>query len=627
MTDGGVALGRRAARALTAALLATTVLAAGARDAPAHGDRPAQPEGASGLIEQRAFVARTHLVVAAHPLASQAGHEVLAAGGHAVDAAVAVQMVLTLVEPQSSGIGGGAFLLLWDGQRVRAYDGREVAPASADEKQFLDDQGRPLPFHAAVASGRAVGVPGVLRMLEMAHRRHGRLPWSRLIEPAITLAEQGFPVSPRLHALLAQESARAWDSPARHHYYGADGAPWPVGTVLRNPALAAVLRQIAQEGADALHQGPVAASIVAAVRRPLDGTAAPASPAADPTRGLLTLTDLAGYEAHERDALCHDWQPPATTRRHRLCGFPPPSSGHLAVAQILGILSAYWREPLPADPARPGTAWLHAYAEASRLAYADRARYVADPAHVAAPGGGWPSLLEASYLSQRALRIGPRAMAHAPPGDPPGGRPGSGGASQAMQPERGTSHLSIVDGQGHAVSMTSTIEGAFGARRMADGGTGLPGGFLLNNQLTDFSFLPTGADGQAVANRVAPGKRPRSSMSPTLVFDAQGHTLQMALGSPGGAMIIHFVAKTLLGSLAWGLDAQTAVELPNHGTLGGPVLLEEGRHGSDEAQALRDLGHEVRLLPLTSGLHAIERRASGWLGAADPRREGRPIGR
>ncbi len=570
---------------------------------------PLMPEGASGFSAKAGTRAARQMVAAANPLAAQAGLDVLRAGGTAVDAAVAVQMVLTLVEPQSSGIGGGAFLLHWDGRALQAWDGRETAPAAADESLFIGADGKPLAFDQAVAGGRAVGVPGAVRMLEAAHRRHGRLPWARLLAPAIELSERGFAVSPRLHALLAADAALRRDPLAAALYYRTDGTPWPVGHVLRNPALAQVLRGIAERGSAALHEGPVAADIVRRVR------AHPTNP------GRLTEADLAGYTPKLRQPICTDW-----LAVWRVCGSPPPSSGHLAVMQVLGLLER--SSVVPAEPLGdgvPGPAWLHAYAEASRLAFADRAAFVADPDFVAPPGGRWTTLLDDAYLRERAARIGPQRMKEAPAGEPGGVRLAF--APQGEQPERGTSHVSIVDADGRALAMTTTIEAAFGARLMSDGGTGLAGGFLLNNQLTDFSFTAADAQGRPVANRVQPGKRPRSSMSPTLVFERHSGRLAMTLGSPGGAMIIHFTARTLLGTLSWGMTPQEAVSSPNFGSLGGPVVLEKGRFPGATQEALRGLGHEVREAELTSGLQAIRRvPAGGWQGGADPRREGVAVG-
>jgi gamma-glutamyltranspeptidase/glutathione hydrolase len=575
---------------------------------------PVQPEAATGSVAKSGWVMRRFAVAAANPLAADAGAQVLREGGSAVDAAIAVQMVLALVEPQSSGIGGGAFLLHHDGQRLQAFDGRETAPAAATPQLFLDAQGKPLPFMDAVVGGRSVGTPGVLAMLALAHRQHGRLPWARLFEPALALAEQGFAVSPRLHSLLKAETALQQDPVAAAYFFAANGQPHPVGHVLKNPELAAVLRGIATLGPLAFYDGPVARALVNTVQRA-------------PNPGGLSAQDLKNYQPKTREALCFDHT--AQQRALRICGFGPPSSGALAIGQMLGLLartpngiSALKPHAQPNDP--PSADWLHTYTEAARLAFADRAQYVADPDFVPAPAGRWHSLLDAPYLDERARLIGPARMPSAPAGQPGGLR--SSWAPMPEQTEYGTSHISIVDGWGNALAMTSTIEAAFGARRMVNTGQGRVGGFLLNNQLTDFSFAPTDAAGQPVANRVEPGKRPRSSMSPTLVLDAQTGELLMSVGSPGGAFIIHFTAKTLLGTLHRGLSPQAAIDLPNFGTLGGPLMLEAGRFPATTVQALQQRGHTVTETALPSGLQALQRGVqngqSVWLGGADPRREG-----
>jgi gamma-glutamyltranspeptidase/glutathione hydrolase len=592
----------RAAAGLLALLAGCALAPAPRPAAPPESAAPTLPEAASGRTEQPGWAAAHQMVAAAHPLAAEAGWRMLRAGGSALDAAIAVQMVLGLVEPQSSGIGGGALLMHWDGRAVQAWDGRETAPAAADERMLLGADGAPLPYAEALVGGRAVATPGVLRMLEAAHRQHGRLPWSLLFEPAIALAEGGFELGPRLHALLDGDAALRQDPLARAYFYRADGTPHPVGTRLRNPALAQVLRAVAEHGSAAFHGGTVAADLVARVH----GHRVP---------GRLTGADLAAYAPRLREPICSDW-----LAIYRVCGFPPPSSGHLAVMQILGLLERLPAAQRPAPAGVPGPEWLHLYAEAARLAYADRALYVADPDFVAAPAGGWRALLDAAYLRQRAALIGPHRMAVALPGHP-GGVPSSL-APMPEQPEHGTSHVSVVDAQGHAVAMTTTIEAGFGAHLMADGGTGLAGGYLLNNEITDFSAVPADPQGRAVANRIQPGKRPRSSMSPTLVFDRRDGRFLMTLGSPGGPAIIHFTAKALIGSLQWGLDAQRAIDLPNFGIFGGPLVLERGLYPAATIEGLRQRGHVVIEADLPSGLQAIQRTAGGWFGGADPRREG-----
>jgi gamma-glutamyltranspeptidase/glutathione hydrolase len=564
---------------------------------------PPQPEAASGLSAKPGWATTRFAVAAANPLATDAGYRVLKAGGSAIDAAIAVQMVLGLVEPQSSGIGGGAFLLHFDGRAVEAYDGRETAPMAADERLFLGADGRPLPFHEAVVGGRSVGVPGTVKMLELAHREHGRLPWAALFQPAIRLAEEGFRVSPRLNTLLQADAHLRKDPAARAYFFGPDGEPLAVGTRLRNPAYAAVLRRIAREGASALYQGEVAQAIVAKVQ------GHPANP------GRMTLADLAAYQAKKRPPICHEHR--ARGHAWRVCGFPPPSSGAIAVGQILGILEHTNAASLPLAGGLPSPDWLHLYTEAARLAFADRGQYVGDPDFVQAPAGSWTSLLDPGYLASRARLIGARSMKVAQPGTP--GRASSRYAPSPAQVEHGTSHISIVDPYGNALAMTTTIEDQFGARQMVRG-------FLLNNELTDFSFAPADAQGRPIANRVQPGKRPRSSMAPTLVFDKATGRLVMSAGSPGGALIIHYTAKTLYGVLDWGLDAQRAIDLPNFGSINGPTLLEKGRFPDTTVQSLQARGHEVRELEMTSGLQAIQRTPTGWFGGADPRREGVVMG-
>ena len=579
--------------------LAAALLLAACASAP---DLPPAPEAASSFrLGLQTATATRHMAAAANPLATEAGLEILRAGGSAVDAAIAMQMVLTLVEPQSSGLGGGAFLLHFDGRQVQAYDGRETAPMAADENLFMAG-GKPMAFYAAVVGGRSVGAPGALRMLEATHQKHGRLPWARLFEPAIRLSERGFAISPRLHSLLGTEKYLAADAAARAYFYQPDGTPKPVGTLLRNPQLAGTLRAIASAGADAFYRGEVAADIVRAVR-------------SHPNRGLLAETDLADYAAKERPPVCTDY------KRWRICGMGPPSSGGIAVAQIFGILAQRDisdAQPLPGDPApQPQVDAVHLFSEAGRLAFADRNVYVADPDFVVVD---WMALIDARYLADRAQLIGERSMGRAEAGVPAGYR-------IAWAPDdslRGaTSHVSAVDGFGNAVSMTTSIEDQFGARMMVRG-------FLLNNQLTDFSFAP-GEGGRPIANRVQPGKRPRSSMAPTLVFDRASGELLASLGSPGGSQIIGFVAKVLVGLLDWELDVQQAISMPNFGSRNGPTELEQGRFDKATIDTLRARGHEIRELPMASGLQGIVRvrladGRRGWGGGADPRREGVALG-
>ncbi|MEO6319654.1 MAG: gamma-glutamyltransferase family protein [Polaromonas sp.] len=585
-----------------------------------------QPEGSSGFSPKPGWASTRFAVAAANPLATDAGYQILKAGGSAIDAAIAVQMVLTLVEPQSSGIGGGAFLLHANGSQVEAFDGRETAPAAADEKLFIGADGKPMAFYDGVVGGRSVGTPGTVRMLEMAHKQYGKLPWAQLFAPAIALSENGFQVSARLGTLLKDEKYLKNDRTAAAYFYKADGTPVDAGATLRNPALAEVLRQIASKGSNALLTGPVAQAIVSKVQ----------GHAGNP--GKLSLSDLANYQAKKRDPICSDYS--AQGLAYRLCGMPPPSSGAIAIGQILGILnntpaaslslvSGMGGVPGTASPT-PSADWLHLYTEASRLAFADRGQYLADPDFVLAPGGSWMSLLAPGYLSERAKLIqvtGP-SMKTARPGVP--GMVKTAYAPMPDQIEHGTSHISIVDSFGNAIAMTTTIEDQFGSRLMTDGGTGKAGGFLLNNELTDFSFAPNDAEGKPIANRVQAGKRPRSSMAPTLVFDKATGQLVMSGGSPGGALIIHFTAKTIYGVLNWGLMPQQAIDLPNFASLNGPSILEENRFAPATVEALRARGAEVREQAMTSGLQAITRgQVHGtplWLGGADPRREGLVMG-
>ncbi len=575
---------------------------------------PVTPEGGSGWTDKPGWATEQFAVASANPLSTDAGYQVLKAGGSALDAAIAVQLVLGLVEPQSSGIGGGAFLLHSSGRDVTAWDGRETAPAAADEKLFLGADGKPMAFHDGVVGGRSVGVPGTVRMLEQAHKVHGRLPWAELFQPAILLAEQGFQVSPRLNTLLKNEQHLKKDPVAAAFFYDAAGNPWPVGHVLKNPEYAAVLKGIAARGASALLEGPVAQAIVDKV------TKHPTNP------GQMTLADLAGYQPKRRAPLCFDYPVAPAARTYEICGFPPPSSGAIAIGQILGILA---RTPAaqmkPGADGLPTADWLHYYTDAARLAFADRAQYVADPDFVQPPVGSWMSLLAPAYLQSRAALIGAQSLKLAQPGNP--GAVKTSHAPMPDQPEYGTSHISIVDGYGDALAMTTTIEDQFGARQMVKG-------FLLNNELTDFSFAPTDAQGQPIANRVQPGKRPRSSMAPTLVFekgaDGTRGPLVMSAGSPGGALIIHYTAKTLYGVLNWGLTPQQAINLPNFGSTNGPSVLEEKRFAPATVEALRTRGAEVREMNMTSGLQALTRaEVHGkklWLGGADPRREGVVMG-
>lgn len=568
---------------------------------------PEQPELASGYSPKPGWEFERFAVAAAHPLAVDAGYQILRAGGSAVDAAIAVQLVLTLTEPQSSGIGGGAFLLVWDGLDVHAYNGREIAPMGADEDQFLDSNGVSIPFADAVRSGLSVGVPGTVALLKAAHEAHGRLPWSALFTPAITLSEEGFRVTPRLNSLLAADEALSRDPIASNYFYLEDGSPVAVGQLLKNPALAEILKGIAYEGVDHFYRGRVAEDIELRVmehERP----------------GALRTSDLEYYAGLDliTHPICNHW------KEFTICGFPPPSSGHLTLMQILGIMEQIELPDGSLSDSMPDADWLHYYLEASKLAFADRNQFIADPQFIEAPGGDWNHMLDRDYLSERSQSISDVSMGRAEPGNP-GLMPSLNG-SQGWQPESGTSHISIVDANGMAISLTTTIESGFGSRIMSDGGTGLRGGFLLNNELTDFSLSPADEEGNPIANRLEPGKRPRSSMTPTLVFNRETGDFVATLGSPGGAAIIHYTAKTLIGMLEWSLDAQRAIDLPNFSNFNGPSILEEGYFGEEFIEALRRRGHEVVVRDATSGIHAIQVTDRGLFGGADPRREGTVMG-
>ena len=581
-------------------------------------DARAQPEAASSTTVKSAWRGQAPAIATANPLATQAGWQILQAGGCAVDAAIAAQWVLGLVEPQSSGLGGGGFLVHARKNQVDTFDGRETAPAAAGEGLFLTPDGQPMGFRAAAVGGRAVGVPGLVKMLAQAHQAHGCMPWSELAKPAIDLARDGFPVSPRLHALLSSNKDLQLDAEARAYFFDQQGEVWPIGHRLRNPAYADTLRRVAESGPQAFYAGEVAQAIVDKVRG--HGT----------NSGLLSLEDLKAYKAVQREPIC--FEHPAGETSWRVCGMGPPSSGLLAVGQILGMLQSAAARPDWTTAFNQFTPeWLHVYMDASRLAFADRSLYVADPDFVAPPAGRWSSLLDKRYLTARAQMIDlssrGQSIAPATPGQltqqlqPDHASLGPRWPWGAMpdQPEYGTSHLSVTDAQGQMASMTSSIETAFGAQMMVRG-------FLLNNQLTDFSFTSRDQAGRPIANRVEPGKRPRSSMAPLVILDAQTGEPIGALGSPGGSFIIHYVAKALWAMGQWGLDAQQAAAAPNFGTTGSVSVLERDRFDGSTSEALAARGPQVRALDLTSGTQILIRRADHWEGGADPRREGNVVG-
>ena len=556
------------------------------------------PEIGIAYTGKAGWASKKFMVAAANPLAVEAGYQMLRQGGSAIDAAIATQLVLTLVEPQSSGIGGGAFLVHYDGRDVQAFDGRETAPSKATETLFQKPDGTPVSRVEGVVGGRSVGVPGVLRMLEMAHKEHGKLPWKALFAPAIELSDRGFPVSERLHGMLEWDKHIRKDPVAAAYFYGKDGKPWPVGHILKNPELALTLRAIAAGGADAFYHGYIARDIAAKV------ASHPSNP------GLLSAADIAGYRAKVRTPVCSDY------RAYTVCGMPPPSSGGIAVAQMLGILETKDMAALAPVNGAVGAEAVHLFSEAGRLAYADRDRYAADTDFVPLPGRGIPALLDKGYLAKRAALIGEKSMGVAPAGTPPGMEVAWGKDNAIETPS--TSHLVVMDASGAGLSMTTTVEDAFGARQMVRG-------FMLNNQLTDFSFASRDAAGP-VANRVEAGKRPRSAMSPTIVFDKQTKKLLLAVGSPGGPAIINYVAKVLVGTLDWGLNVQQAISLPNFGSRNGPTELEQGGFAPAVVDALTARGHKVRSGDMNSGLHGIQRLSihgqQWWFGGADPRREG-----
>jgi len=555
---------------------------------PAPGSPDIAPESATGFTEKTVVRASRAMIATANPLATEAGYGILQQGGSAVDAAIAAQMVLGLTEPQSSGIGGGAFLLLHDGTQVVAFDGRETAPAAATPDRFLDVHGKPLALRDAVVGGRSVGVPGVIKMLDMAHKQYGRLPWATLFQPAIRMAEEGFPISQRLHLLLVSDQQLRHIEPTRSYFYQADGTPKAIGTRLHNLDYAHALKLIGTQGAEAFYRGQLVEDMVRDVRQ-------------HPTRpGDLTAEDFAAYEAKQRQPL------QSTYSGYTVYGMPPPSAGGIAVLQILGILEHFDLQkyyPLSVDS-------VHLIAEAERLAYADRARYAADSDFIDVPVAG---LLDRHYLVARSRRISTmQSLGIAQPGEPRHVQATQFGDDHALELPS-TSHISIVDAQGHALAMTTSIEAAFGSRIMVNG-------YLLNNQLTDFSFVPT-EHGKPVANGIAARKRPRSAMAPTLVFDQQGQ-FTMAVGSPGGSAIINYVAQTLIAMLDWHLDPQQAVSLPHYGSRNGPTELEQGRHLEVFVPQLEARGHTVALMDLPSGLSAILKTEYGYAGGADPRREG-----
>ncbi len=538
--------------------------------------------------------AAKHMVAAANPSAARAGLEILRAGGSAIDAAIAVQMVLNVVEPQSSGIGGGGFLVHYSAksQSIETYDGRETAPAAATPDMFLNSDGSRREIHGVAPGGLSVGVPGLLRMLEAAHKDHGKLPWRRLFDSAIELADEGFEISPRLHGLVSRDRHLKKFDPTRSYFFDAAGDAKPVDTRLINRSLASTFKVIADFGPDAFYIGPIAEDIVAAAR------------GASPNPGRITADDLQTYRAKKREPVC------SLYRQWVVCGAPPPASGGVTTLQILGTLQGFELAAM-----KPGSAEaVHLIAEASRLAFADRGQYLADPDAVRVPVG---RMIDPGYLAIRAKLI---SRAAAMEKAEPGSFAGQAARRYAPSPDEhglSTTHVSIVDGDGNVVSLTSSIKNAFGSRLMVRG-------FLLNNQLTDFSFSPA-RNGRPIANAAAANKRPRSSMSPTLVLDAGGKPV-LAVGTPGGSAIIGYVAKTIIGVLDWKLNPQAAIDVPHYVNRNGPTDLEADTPVAALQPVLEGLGHKVRVLNMVSGLHAIQITKNGLLGGADPRGEGVAIG-
>ncbi|MFD1327092.1 gamma-glutamyltransferase [Mycoplana ramosa] len=555
------------------------------------------PERATQTATAKIVTAKSYMVAAANPVAAASGAEILARGGSAIDAAVVVQTILGLVEPQSSGLGGGAFLVYYDAgkKRLTTLDGRETAPQKANPKLFLDDKGQPLKFFDAVVGGRSVGTPGTVRLLQEAHNRYGALDWKVLLEPAAALADAGFAVSPRLAALIAAEGDKLKTfEKTKNYFFDAAGAPLKAGTILKNPDYAATLRAIARNGADAFYTGPIAEAIVDTVRM------------AAKNPGVLTLDDLSTYRVNVRSPVCIAY------RALEVCGMGPPSSGAVTVGQTLGMIENFDIKGLGSNSPR---GW-RIIGDAQRLAFADRGRYLADTDYVPTPIKG---LLEKEYLGKRAALLdGDRALADdaVKPGEPEWDHAQLFGSDTSLELPS-TSHFVIVDKQGNVVSMTTTIENGFGSRLMTNG-------FLLNNELTDFSF-ETHDNGVPIANRVEPGKRPRSSMAPTIVM--KGGKPLLAIGSPGGSQIIGYVTQALIGYIDWGMDVGQIVSMPHLLNRFGTFEIEAGTDAEKLAKPLQDLGYEVKVGEMNSGLHAIEITADGLKGSADPRREGVAIGK
>jgi gamma-glutamyltranspeptidase/glutathione hydrolase len=579
------------------AALAALLLAGCAQTTETPVSRSADEAGFSPGSGRRPVMAKRHMVASANPIASRVGREILRKGGNAIDAAVAMQMMLTLVEPQSSGIGGGGFLMYYDGKSggIEAYEGRETAPRAATENLFMKPDGTPMARDRYRVGGISVAVPGTVKLLALAHRRHGRLKWRDLLRPAIELAKKGFKVSRRLNKSIARDKYLPQYPAARSYFFDKSGRPLAVGSLLKNPALARSLRKIGLIGDRALYKGHMGLQIARAVR-------------GDRKRpGLMKVDDLMEYKVKMRPVLCGPY------RTWLVCGFGPPTAGGLTTLMTLALLERFDLSRL-----KPGSLEaVHLISEATRLANADRLRYVGDPDFVTVPITG---MLDRGYLERRSELIRrDRAMKGVKAGAIPtlAQRWHRFGPSEDNE-SPSTTHMSVVDARGNAVAMTSSVGGAFGSRLMVDG-------FMLNNEATDFSPVPRTKSGRPKVNRPGPGKRPRSAQSPTLVFDGSGR-LALALGSPGGPRIMAYVVKTLIGVLDWGLDIQAAISLPNHAVRRGRIDLERGTALEATAPKLRKLGHRVRVRSLTSGIQGIARKDGVLMGGADPRREGIALG-
>lgn len=567
-------------------------------DSDAIAPEPPSKSVAIDAGDKDAFESDDYMVAAAHPAAAQAGALMLSRGGAAIDAAIATQMVLNLVEPQSSGIGGGAFMLHWteETRRLDTYDGRETAPKEIDVNFQLDADGNTRDFYERIQGGESVGVPGILAMLKLAHDRHGKLPWKDLFAPAIDLAERGFPVSPRLNKLITEATGLADNDASRSYFFEADGSPKAVGTILRNPAFAETLTLIAEQGPVVFYEGEIARDIVKAVRN------------AAKNPGDMTRRDMAVYRAKIRPNLCNRYD------EYLVCGMPPPSSGGLTVLQTLGLLDTI-DDFNDLDPA--GTGAIQRVAEAGSLAFADRNRYIADPDFVDVPSR---AMLAPGYLETRAgeMRLNAGEKDGHKAGDPLNRQSSLQGSDGIDVSLPSTTHISIIDADGNALSMTSSIENGFGSRVMVRG-------FLLNNQLTDFSAASHDEDGVAIANRVQGGKRPRSSMAPTLVFD-EDRDLLLAIGSPGGSRIIGYVTQALINILDWEMNPQEAIAFPHYLSRNYGVELEQGTPLEFLSPDLVNRGYDVKLRHMVSGLHAVMVNDEGLEGGADPRREGAAVG-